>query len=151
MGVKTSRQILIAGAGRVGRRTAAQLTEDGYIVTIIDRNPDKRETIPNYPINRVIVGDATDLEVFQDANPATADFIAGLTGETETNLAVCELANELAPNARTLLRIKKDGQQDYAYLNHVDHIVYPAAAGASVATSQISGSGETKVSTRVHR
>jgi trk system potassium uptake protein TrkA len=151
MGVKTSRQILIAGGGRVGRRTAAQLAEDGYIVTIIDKDPEKEETIPNHPINRVVVGDATDLDVFQDANPATADFIAGLTDETETNLAVCELANEVAPNARTLLRIKKDGQQDYAYLNHVDHIVYPAAAGASVAASQISGSGQTEISAQAHR
>jgi trk system potassium uptake protein TrkA len=146
MDVKPSRQVIIVGGGRVGCRTAAQLAEDGYIVTIIEQDSDKVELIPDYPVNRVIIGDATDVDVFQDANPATADFIAGLTNETNTNLAVCELANEIVPNARTLLRIKKDGQQDYAHLNHVDNIVYPAAAGASVAAAQISGSGETDIS-----
>ena len=143
---KTSRQVIIVGGGRVGRRTAAQLAEKGYIVTIIERDPEKEALIPDHPVNRVILGDGTDVDVFQKANPATADVVAALTDSTETNLAVCELAGEVVPRAQTLLRIQKDGQQDYAHLGHVDNIVYPAAAGASVATSQIAGSGEIPIS-----
>lgn len=151
MGLKTSRQIIIVGGGRVGRRTAVQLAENGYIVTIIERDGEKEELISSHPVNRVIIGDGTDVDVFQEANPATADVVAALTNDTEINLAVCELAQEMVPRAQTLLRIKKDGQQDYAHLGHVDNIVYPAAAGASVAASQIAGSGERAISTGRNR
>jgi trk system potassium uptake protein TrkA len=151
MGLKTSRQIIIVGGGRVGRRTAAQLAENGYIVTIIERDREKEELISSHPVNRVIIGDGTDVDVFQKANPATADVVAALTDDTEINLAVCELAQEMVPRAQTMLRIKKDGQQDYAHLGHVDNIVYPAAAGASVAASQIAGSGERAISTGRNR
>jgi trk system potassium uptake protein TrkA len=137
MDIKTSRQAIIVGCGRVGRRTAAQLAENGYTVTIIEQDEENWEEMPDYPLSRVVVGDGTDIDVFREANPTMADVVAGLTDDTETNLAVCELAQELIPEARTLLRISSDGEQDYAYLQHVDNIVYPAAAGASVATRQI--------------
>jgi len=142
MSVKTSRQVIIVGGGRVGRRTAADLADQGYIVTIIERDPEKEQHIPNHQVNKVIVGDGTDTGVFQKASPATADYVAALTNDTRTNLRICELARNLAPEARTLLRIKADGEQDYGHLSHVDNVVYPAAAGASAATGMISGGAE---------
>jgi trk system potassium uptake protein TrkA len=83
------------------------------------------------------VGDGAEIDVFQRANPTMADVVAGLTNDTETNLAVCELAREINPELRTLARIGTDGEQAYAHLAHVDNVVYPAAAGASVAATQI--------------
>jgi trk system potassium uptake protein TrkA len=139
MVVKTSRHAIIVGGGRVGHRTAAQLNEKGYTVTVIEQDVNKRDEIKKYPGIRIIVGDGTDVEVFQKANPTMADVVAGLTDDTETNLAVCELAREILPGVRTLARINDDGEQDYAYLESVDNVVYPAAAGASVAASQMTG------------
>ncbi|MFC7131823.1 MULTISPECIES: NAD-binding protein [Salinibaculum] len=139
MVVKTSRNAIIVGGGRVGRRTAASITNAGYTVTIIERDTEKQDILPQSPASRVIVGDGADVEVFKEANPTMADVVAGLTNDTDTNLAVCKLAKEIVPDARTLLRIGEDGAEDYAHLNYVDAIVYPAAAGARVATSQITG------------
>ena len=139
MAVKNSRQAIIVGGGRVGYRTAAQLNENGYTVTIIERDADKEDEIAKYPGCRAIVGDGTDVDVFQRANPTMADVVAGLTDDTETNLAVCELAREIVSSVRTLVRINEDGEEDYAYLEYVDNVVYPAAAGAAVAASQITG------------
>lgn len=133
-----SKHVLIVGGGRVGRRTAIALTKDGYTVTIIERDADKEAAIPDHVPGRVVIGDGTDVDVFKDANPSTADVIAGLTNDTSTNLAVCELAAEVVPEARTLARIGADGEEDYAYLEHVDNVVYPAAAGAVVAANRVS-------------
>jgi trk system potassium uptake protein TrkA len=146
MVVKNSRQAIIVGGGRVGYRTAAQLNEDGYTVTIIERDASKQTDIAEHPGCRVIVGDGTDVDVFQQANPTMADVVAGLTDDTETNLAVCELAREIVPEIRTLVRINEDGEQDYAYLTHVDNVVYPAAAGAALAASQITGTKANRLS-----
>jgi trk system potassium uptake protein TrkA len=126
------------GEGRVGRRTAITLTNDGYTVTINERDAEKEAAIPDHVPGRVVIGDGTDVDVFKDANPSTADVIAGLTNDTSTNLAVCELAAEVVPEARTLARIGADGEEDYAYLEHVDNVVYPAAAGAIVAANRVS-------------
>ena len=142
MDVKT-RNALIVGGGRVGRRTAMNLTDSGYAVTIIERDKAKKAAIPGHLIGRVIVGDGTDLETFESANPTMADVVAGLTNDTETNLAVCELASELVPEARTLARIGADGEEHYAYLDHVDNVVYPAAAGAVVAAEQVTDDANT--------
>ena len=83
------------------------------------------------------MGDGTDIECFKKANPTMAEVVAGLTNDTETNLAVCELARELVPGVMTLARVCEDGEQDYAHLGYVDNIVYPAAAGAALAADRI--------------
>ncbi len=132
-----SRNVIVVGGGRVGRRTATRLTENGYLVTVIERDETKRDAIQEHTVSRVVVGDGTDLDVFREANPTMADVVAALTNDTDTNLAVCELARELVPECRTLARICEDGQQAYAHLDHVDNIVYPAAAGAAMAANRI--------------
>jgi len=138
MDVQTrGRQVIIVGGGRVGRRTAARLSKNGYMVTVIERDEDKRETIPDHLVSRVVVGDGTDADVFQRANPTMAEAVAGLTNDTKTNLAVCELAREMVPDVRTLARIGADGERAYAHLRYVDTVVYPAAAGGRVAATRI--------------
>ncbi|MFT4880409.1 MAG: trk system potassium uptake protein TrkA [Salinirussus sp.] len=139
MSAQNTRNAIVVGGGRVGQRTAAKITERGYTVTVIEADEERAEQLSVPPSSRVIVGSGADIDVFKEANPTMTDVVAGLTGDTETNLAVCELAHELVPEVTTVLRIGADGEQDYAYLNHVDNVVYPAAAGASVAATQITG------------
>jgi trk system potassium uptake protein TrkA len=131
------RQIVIVGGGRVGRHTAAKLTDNGFRVTVIEEDSKKCEQFPNPLAGRIIEGDGTEIEVLEEANPATADVIAGLTDDVKVNLLVCELARNLAPGAETHLRIAEDGQEAYAHLEHVDHIVYPAALAATETVQQI--------------
>lgn len=131
------RQILIVGGGRVGKHTAAQLTKSGVSVTIIETDPVKVQQFPDPLAGRVIEGDGTDIDVFERANPETADVVAGLTNDVKTNLVVCEMARNFAPGATTHLRIAEDGQEAYAHLEHVDSIVYPAALAADRTVEKI--------------
>jgi trk system potassium uptake protein TrkA len=128
--------IIIVGGGRVGRHVAEQLGEEQYTVTIIETDPDKCELLPP-GVGEVVEGDGTDPEVFERAGPAEADVVAALTNDTDVNLAVCEMAHELAPDVRTILRISRDGEHAYGYRSFVDDIVYPAAAGATAAVDRI--------------
>jgi trk system potassium uptake protein TrkA len=131
------RDVVIVGGGRVGRRVAEQLSEDQNRVTIVELDSEKCEHV-SAKVSRVIEGDGTDAEILEQADIADADVLAALTNDTQVNLAACEMAHETAPNVRTILRISRDGEEDYGHRRFVDNIVYPAAAGADVAADRIS-------------
>jgi trk system potassium uptake protein TrkA len=128
--------VVIVGGGRVGRHAAEQLLEERCTVTIIERDPEKTGSLSG-TAGEVIEGDGSDPDVLAAADPEEADVVAALTNDTEVNLAVCELAREFAPEARTVLRIARDGEQAYGHREIVDDVVYPAAAGADVAVKRI--------------
>lgn len=132
------RQIIVVGGGRVGRHTAAKLTDDGFMVTVVEKDSEMVEQFPAPLAGRIIEGDGTDLEILREANVETADIVAALTDDVETNLLVCELVDEIAPEAKTHLRIDDDGQEAYAHLGHVDHVVYPATLAAEHTVELIS-------------
>lgn len=131
-----NKHVLIVGVGRVGHRVADRLGADRHTVTVIERDPERCAGLNTGSI-RIIEGDGTDPSVFEELELGEIDIVAALTDDTETNLAVCETVDEHAPEARTVLRIARDGEQDYGYRSFVDHVVYPAAAGAEVALEQI--------------
>jgi len=128
--------VLIVGGGRVGRHVAEQLSEQRNTVTVIERDPERCDQVAP-SVSRVIEGSGTDPEVFAQADPERLDVVAALTDDTKTNLTVCELAREHAPQASTILRIARDGEQDYGHRSIVDRVVYPAAAAADVTADQI--------------
>lgn len=131
-----TRNVLIVGGGRVGRLAAEQLSKEQNIVTIVERDPEKCEQVsPN--VSHVIEGDGTDPDILKQTELTEADVIAALTNDTDVNLTVCEIAQETAPDVRTILRISRDVEQDYGHRRFVDNIVYPAAAGATVVADSI--------------
>jgi trk system potassium uptake protein TrkA len=129
-------RVIIVGGGRVGRHTAEQLSEVQNSVTVIELDSAVCEQI-SPKVSRVVCGDGTDPDVLARADLAEADVVAALTDDTDVNLAVCERARETSPEVRTILRIARDGEQDYGYRSFVDDVVYPAAAGAEVAVDRI--------------
>ncbi|WP_181691863.1 NAD(P)-binding protein [Natronomonas sp. LN261] len=132
------KNIVVVGAGRVGRRVVEHLDSGRHSITVVEPDAETCEQLSTNH-DRVIRGDGTDPDTMERADLAAADVVAALADDTEINLAVCEMAREQAPDARTILRIARDGEQDYGYRSFVDHTVYPAAAGAAVAVDQITG------------
>lgn len=131
-----SKHVIIVGGGRVGRHAAAELVPAQYTVTVIERDPEQCQNFPTH-LATVVEGDGTDLEVFERATPELADAVLGVTNDTKTNLAVCELAKELTESVQTLVRIAQDGEQDYAHLGYVDNVIYPPAVAAETAVERV--------------
>jgi trk system potassium uptake protein TrkA len=131
-----ARNVIIVGAGRVGRRVAQQLSEEQNRVTVVERDAERCEQV-SPAVSSVIEGDGTDTDSLEQADLAAADIVAALTNDTDVNLTVCETAYEAVTDVRTLLRISRDGEEGYGHRRFVDDIVYPAAAGASVAAERI--------------
>ncbi len=134
----STRDVIIAGGGRVGFQTAATLANRGDDVTIVERDEDVVEGIADEWVATVINGDATDPDILRQAGIAGADVVAGLTGLTGLNLAICMAASELNPEIRTVVRVEREVGEKYTQF--VDAVIFPERAGAQMAANEIVGS-----------
>jgi trk system potassium uptake protein TrkA len=129
-----TRDIIIAGGGRVGFQTAELLAARDENVTIVEQDEERVEEIADAWIATVIRGDASDPDILEQAGVRDADTVAALTELTGLNLAVCLLANRLTDDIRTVARV--DRETDETYDRFVDAVVYPESAGARVAANK---------------
>ena len=80
-GRTADQQVVIAGAGRVGYRTAQVLDDYGHEVYVIERDSETVEQVTDRRTGIVIEGDATDPQILRQTKPEEADIIAALTGD----------------------------------------------------------------------
>lgn len=130
--------VIIAGGGRVGFQTATILAERGDDVTVVEPERDVVDRIAEEWVATVITGDATDPDILVQAGVEGADVVAGLTGQSGLNLAICMAAEKLNPAVRTVARIDRAGAESYT--EFVDAVVFPERAGARMAANEIVGS-----------
>jgi trk system potassium uptake protein TrkA len=130
--------IVIAGAGRVGHRTARVLGEYGHEVYLIERDSRTVEQVTDDQTGIVIEGDATDPRILRQTDPNEADVLAALTGDGTTNFAICAEMRHLTENIRTVTRVDDPSRADSAQ-EFVDEIIYPERAGSKAAVNRIQG------------
>lgn len=104
------RRVLIAGAGRTGRRLAERLAEH-WSVSILDVRQDRLELLRRASAENAsleggaasssrfehlayVEGDATSRLVLERAGAATVDCIVAVCGDDVTNLEICRLARQ---------------------------------------------------------
>jgi len=85
-------RIMIVGGGKVGSYLARTLSERGYTITVIERDPERAEKLSDANHALVIEGDGTDVRVLQHAGVDRSAWLLGVTGRDEDNLVACELA-----------------------------------------------------------
>ena len=129
---------LIVGGGRVGLRTARILAEEGYDLVIVERDSEKARRARDEGF-RVVEGDGNDEDVLEEAGVVTAEAVAGLTGDLNTNFSVCVVGAE--HGSRTVMRIDEDYREEIyeKYADEVDEIIYPEQLGASGAKTALLG------------
>ena len=131
-------KFVIVGYGRVGMRTARILDEEGHEVAIVDTDFDKVERARKAGFD-AREGDGGNEEVLESVAIGTADAVAGLTGDLNTNFAACTVGNHYG--CRTVMRIDNDYRADIynEYADDVDEIVYPERLGAAGAKTALLG------------
>ena len=128
--------VVVAGAGRVGSRTARVLDDYGHTVYVIDRDPGATDRAADLQTGIVIEGDATDPEILRQTGYEDADVLAALTGDGPTNFAVCAEMRHLTNDIRTVARVTEPEQADSAQ-EFVDEVVYPERVGSKAAVNRI--------------
>ncbi len=88
--------IIIIGAGKVGRALTAQLSEENHNVTVVDTNPQiVQSTSTAYDVMG-IVGNGASFEVLQQAGIMDAEMLIAVTVSDEVNLLCCVMARRAA-------------------------------------------------------
>ncbi|WP_290814077.1 TrkA family potassium uptake protein [Halovivax sp.] len=131
-------EFLIVGYGRVGRRTARILVEEGHDVVIVDNDPDRIERAEDDGFDAV-AGSGDDEEVLIAAGVERADAVGAFTPDLNVNFAACMVGDHY--DCRTVMRIDEDYREEIyeKYAENVDEIVYPERLGAAGAKTAMLG------------
>ncbi|MEF8976441.1 MAG: TrkA family potassium uptake protein [Halapricum sp.] len=130
--------VVIAGAGRVGYRTAQVLHDYGHEIYLIERDSETVDRVTGRRTGIVIEGDATDPQILRQTVPGEADVLAALTGDETTNFAICAEMRHLTDDIQTVVRVDDPERADTAQ-EFVDEIIYPERAGSKAAINRIQG------------
>jgi trk system potassium uptake protein TrkA len=100
-------RVVVTGAGNVGRHLAADLCDHGHQVTLIELDIEAvkraREELP-IQVN-VLLGDACEPYVLEQAALASADVLVAATGDDEDNLVTALLAKQEFAVPRVVARV----------------------------------------------
>jgi trk system potassium uptake protein TrkA len=100
-------RVLIVGAGRVGRNLAVLLEENGLSVKVIDRDPDRCDSVACLLNNGVVLqGDGTDVDLLTQEGVGEADAVVCLTNDDKLNLLVALLAKRMGAQ-KTFMRVSR--------------------------------------------
>lgn len=141
--------IVIIGAGGMGRHVASILSSERLNVILVDPDPKQLE-VAGWTIDVAThQGSGTDWELMEDLLDLSPDALVALTDSDETNLVACALAKHLG-YPKTIARIG-----DYRYLNQtrldfgqiftVDHFVGPELLSAHEILKYVASSGSLMV------
>src|ERR1044072_9201754 len=99
-------RVVVTGGGAIGRHVAGDLTTRGHEVTLIEQN---RQTADAHrqetPEVTIMVGDAWEPWVLDDAELARADVVVAATGDDEDNLVTSLLAKQEVAVPGVLVRV----------------------------------------------
>ncbi|MDT0539429.1 MULTISPECIES: Trk system potassium transporter TrkA [Croceitalea] len=128
-------KIIIAGAGEVGFHLAKLLSYEAQEITLIDTDKESLSYADNHLDIRVLKGDATSIEVLQDAKVGASDLVIGVTASETTNLTLCLLAKQLG-SKKTIARISNTEFVDNKELIKfeelgIDELISPEELAAS--------------------
>ena len=98
--------IIIAGAGKVGRALAQQLASEGHDLTIIDQNSHILEGLVIQYDAIGVHGNCASKEILLQARVEDANLLITTTNADEVNLLCCMTAHGINPNIHTIARIR---------------------------------------------
>ena len=105
-------KVVVTGGGAIGRHLSADLAVRGHDVTLIEQQKkvvDRlREEIPEVT---VMLGDACEPWVLEEADLSSADVVVAATGDDEDNLVTSLLAKQEFAVPRVLARVNHPGNE----------------------------------------
>ncbi len=113
--------IVICGAGEVGRHSAEVLSPVGHNITLIDIDAGKLAAIDDAMDIRSLVGNGTQADVLIEAGCAKADLFIAATNVDEINLLAASVATAVGCD-RSIARVHHLAYFEAKGLNYADHL-----------------------------
>ena len=124
-------EIVLVGAGDVGRYLAEVLRDAGHAVTMVERDPAVARPLDEALDVRVRVGEGNRATVLKAAGVGAGTAFLALTRDDATNLVACALAQALGAGP-VISRIHDQTMLDHAHVNYpvrfgIDTMLNPEA------------------------
>jgi trk system potassium uptake protein TrkA len=137
--------IVICGAGEVGRHSAEVLAGAGHNITVIDRQASTLDELDEVIDARHMVGNGAQADVLLEAGCAKADLFIAATGMDETNLLAASVAKGVGAT-KCIARVHHSAffaQRGLLYTRHlgIDHLVCPEYSTALAIASTLRNPG----------
>ena len=121
--------IVIAGAGDMGYHLAERLSFDNKDITLIDTERDVLDYAASKLDVLTIQGDATSIDVLQQANVGKASMVLAVTTSEKTNIVTALLAKQLGAK-RVMARVRNHTylkEENVPYFNNlgIDNLISP--------------------------
>ncbi len=117
------KNVMILGGGKIAFNTAKKLNEKKIRVSLIEINKEKAiQLADKLPDVMVINGDGRNLELLEEENLNSMDAFISVTGNSETNIMSCLMANSKKIN-KTIALVEN---MDYFKLSHsigIDNLI----------------------------
>jgi len=95
-------RVILVGSGRILYYLARQFNRKELDVQIVTPVKQEGRELSQRVKRPVLVGDATDPKILEDAGAFRADVVLALTPNDEDNLAVCQIARQMYQVPRTI-------------------------------------------------
>ncbi|KAF3363033.1 Trk system potassium uptake protein TrkA-like protein 1 [Chlamydiales bacterium STE3] len=141
----TMLNIVIIGAGTLGRYIATLLSKDNHNIIVVDKDKRKLEEISWNTDVATRHGDGTDWQLFDDLLEAFPNFLLALTNDDAVNLVACSIAKQLGyPGTFARIhdnRFLNKTRLDFSHVFHVDHFIAPELLVANEMIKSVVGKG----------
>jgi len=95
-------KVILVGSGRILYYLARQFTRKGHDIQIVTPAKQEARELSQRIDRPVLVGDATNPKILEDAGAFRADVVLALMPNDEDNLAVCQIARQMYQVPRTI-------------------------------------------------
>ena len=124
--------VVVIGGGKVGCATARALRKRGIPVNILEKDPEIAATIGSVA-ERVVVGDAANLESLMDAGLGQAPSVVLTSKDDATNIFLVVYCRRLNPEVHIVSRITREWNLEAIYRAGADFVLsYASLAVKSV-------------------
>lgn len=105
-------RIILIGGGKIVYFLARQFINEGYHVTIINRDPQDARDLAQRTRATVVLGEGSSPERLNEAGAMRADVVLALTEHDQDNLIACQLAKRLYGVRRTLALVNDPDNEE---------------------------------------
>ena len=128
-------QIIILGAGQIGRALALGLAHENHDITLIDLKEQRLRNVEQNEGLRTINGNGAHPVILEIAGIKDADMLVALTESDEVNMVACRIAKEHYNTTRCISRLRsseylKPEEPDMAKLMSIDRMISPERIAA---------------------
>ncbi len=104
--------VVIAGGGKAGRSLSRMLLDRGNEVVVIEIDRERYRRLNEELEHAVIMGDATEIYMLEQAGVERADVVVAVTGDDEDNVIISQVAREKFGVEKVIARVNNPENQE---------------------------------------